>query len=353
MSRYTGSTFKKARLYGFSILETGKEFSKGKKRTTAPGQHGARRTKLSGYGQQMQEKQKVKFMYGLTERQFRNTYARAKKIAGITGTNFLQLLESRLDNVTYRMGMSLTRQGARQLVSHGHILVNGSKVDIPSYTVKSGDVISLKAKLHKNDKVVEALASAMATVEFVKFDKTKFSGSKVEEVAIAEFINLVFDEMESDFIPIASVVEKAKLNEDFTISESLAYNFFVLNLIKFYVKLYGMANSPKAFNILMDERNLKKTQVNDLENILKTTFIEKPITVSTYYLSSKTADIIRFADVLDHIVFHHFNNPEGYKNLYYKETIKPRYWQRIMDGLIYYPFEKSFFKKYEEDKKKK
>jgi small subunit ribosomal protein S4 len=118
MSRFTGSVFKKSRRYGFSILETGKEFSKGKKRTTAPGQHGS---KLSGYGQQMQEKQKIKFMYGLNERQFRNTYAKAKKIAGITGTNFLQLLESRLDNIVYRMGLSLTRQGARQLVSHGHI----------------------------------------------------------------------------------------------------------------------------------------------------------------------------------------------------------------------------------------
>ncbi|ALD66770.1 30S ribosomal protein S4 [Spiroplasma cantharicola] len=177
MSRYTGSTFKKARRYGFSILETGKEFSKGKKRTTAPGQHGARRTKLSGYGQQMQEKQKVKFMYGLTERQFRNTYARAKKIKGITGTIFLQQLESRLDNVVYRMGLSLTRQGARQLVSHGHILVNGKKLDIPSYAVKIGDIISVKEKMQKNDKIVEALASNVSTVEFVKFDKAKLTGS--------------------------------------------------------------------------------------------------------------------------------------------------------------------------------
>ncbi len=177
MSRYTGSTFKKARRYGFSILETAKEFSKGKKRTTAPGQHGARRTKLSGYGQQMQEKQKVKFMYGLTERQFRNTYARAKKIKGITGTIFLQQLESRLDNVIYRMGLSLTRQGARQLVSHGHILVNGKKLDIPSYSVKIGDIISVKEKMQKNDKIVEALASNVSTVEFVKFDKAKLTGS--------------------------------------------------------------------------------------------------------------------------------------------------------------------------------
>jgi small subunit ribosomal protein S4 len=166
MSRFTGSVFKKSRRYGFSILETGKEFSKGKKRTTAPGQHGARRSKLSGYGQQMQEKQKIKFMYGLNERQFRNTYAKAKKIAGITGTNFLQLLESRLDNIVYRMGLSLTRQGARQLVSHGHILVNGKKLDIPSYSVKVGEAIAVKEKMAKNDKILEALASNLATPEF-------------------------------------------------------------------------------------------------------------------------------------------------------------------------------------------
>jgi small subunit ribosomal protein S4 len=179
MSRFTGSVFKKSRRYGFSILETGKEFSKGKKRTTAPGQHGARRSKLSGYGQQMQEKQKIKFMYGLNERQFRNTYAKAKKIAGITGTNFLQLLESRLDNIVYRMGLSLTRQGARQLVSHGHILVNGKKLDIPSYSVRVGEAIAVKEKMAKNDKILEALASNLATPEFVKFDKAKMTGSYV------------------------------------------------------------------------------------------------------------------------------------------------------------------------------
>lgn len=179
MSRFTGSTFKKARRYGFSILENGKEFSKGKKRTTAPGQHGARRTKLSGYGTQMQEKQKLKFMYGLTERQFRNTYSKAKKLAGITGSNFLQLLESRLDNITYRMGLSQTRQGARQLVNHGHILVNGKKVDIPSYQLKPNDQISVKEKMRKNEKIIESLASSASTLDFVKFDKNKMEGTYV------------------------------------------------------------------------------------------------------------------------------------------------------------------------------
>jgi len=179
MSRYTDSTFKKARRYGFSILESGKEFSKGKKRTSAPGQHGAKRSKQSGYGTQLQEKQKVKFMYGLSERQFRNTFAKAKKIQGILGTNFLILLESRLDNLVFRLGFSNTRAGARQLVNHGHILVNGKKVDIPSYQVKVGDVIELKENMRKNDKVLESLQNNEATVEFVKLDKNAFKGEFV------------------------------------------------------------------------------------------------------------------------------------------------------------------------------
>ncbi|ATG97563.1 30S ribosomal protein S4 [Mesoplasma lactucae] len=180
MSRYTGSTFKKSRRYGFSILENGKEFSKGKKRTTAPGQHGAKRTKLSGYGTQLQEKQKVKFMYGVSERQFRNTFARAKKIReGILGTNFLVLLESRLDNVVFRLGFAMTRKGARQLVNHGHVLVNGKKIDIPSYQVKPGDVIEIKESMKKNDKILEALQNNETTVEFVKVDKANLKGEFV------------------------------------------------------------------------------------------------------------------------------------------------------------------------------
>ncbi|PPE06136.1 30S ribosomal protein S4 [Williamsoniiplasma lucivorax] len=179
MSRYTESIFKKSRRYGFSILENGKEFSKGKKRTSAPGQHGAKKTKLSGYGTQLQEKQKVKFMYGLSERQFRNTFARAKKLQGVTGTNFLILLESRLDNIVYRLGFAMTRQGARQLVNHGHILVNGKKIDIPSYTLQPNDVLEIKESMKKNDKIAEALQNNESTVEFVKVDKTKFKGTFV------------------------------------------------------------------------------------------------------------------------------------------------------------------------------
>lgn len=201
MSRYTESTFKKSRRYGFSILENGKEFSKGKKRTTAPGAHGARKTKLSGYGTQLQEKQKVKFMYGLNERQFRNTFSKSKKIQGVTGTNFLQMLESRLDNLVYRLGFAGSRQGARQLVNHGHILVNGKKIDIPSYLATPGDVIEVKEASKKNTKVQEALQNNQTTIEFVKVDRENVKGefirlperkelnSEINEALIVEWYN--------------------------------------------------------------------------------------------------------------------------------------------------------------------
>ncbi|UKS54311.1 30S ribosomal protein S4 [Mycoplasma feriruminatoris] len=203
MSRFTGSTFKKSRRFGFSILETGKEFSKGKKRVTTPGQHGKERAKvkISEYGQQLQEKQKVKFMYGLSERQFRNTFAKAKKMQGILGTNFLVLLESRLDNIVYRLGFSATRQAARQLVNHGHILVNGKKVDIPSYLLSVGDVVEVKSSMKKNEKVLESLQNNEATLEFVKVNKNEVKGefvrlpertelsSEISESLIVEWYN--------------------------------------------------------------------------------------------------------------------------------------------------------------------
>ncbi|ADR23881.1 ribosomal protein S4 [Mycoplasma leachii PG50] len=203
MSRFIGSTFKKSRRFGFSILETGKEFSKGKKRITTPGQHGKERAKVkvSEYGQQLQEKQKVKFMYGLSERQFRNTFAKAKKMQGILGTNFLVLLESRLDNIVYRLGFSATRQGARQLVNHGHILVNGKKVDIPSYLLSVGDLVEVKSSMKKNEKVLEALQNNEATLEFVKVNKNEVKGefvrlpernelnSEISESLIVEWYN--------------------------------------------------------------------------------------------------------------------------------------------------------------------
>ena len=171
MARYTGPAYKKARRVGFSIGETGKELAR---RPHRPGQHGAdRRGKLSDYGTQLKEKQKVRFMYGLNERQFRKTFEEAAKMKGIQGTNFLRLLESRLDNLVYRIGFATTRRGARQLVNHGHVTVNGKKVDIPSYRCKPGDVISLKED-DKNLKVVnEALEKVNKRVEFITYDEGK------------------------------------------------------------------------------------------------------------------------------------------------------------------------------------
>ncbi len=177
MSRYTGSEYKRARRVGFSISETGKELAR---RPYGPGQHGnARKGKLSDYGIQLKEKQKVRFMYGLSERQFRKTFDEASKIKGIHGTNFLRLLESRLDNLVYRTGFSSTRRGARQLVNHGHVTVNGKKVDIPSYRVKVGDVISLKEKDKELKIVLDSLSKVVKRVEFINYDDKKMEATYV------------------------------------------------------------------------------------------------------------------------------------------------------------------------------
>ena len=144
MSRINGPVWKTSRRLGFSILETGEELQK---RAYAPGQHGpTKRVKLTNYGQQLREKQKIRYMYGLNERQFYNTFIKASKMKGVTGDNFLGLLESRLDNLVYRMGFARTRRAARQLVNHGHVLVNGKKVDIPSFIAKPGMVVEIKEK---------------------------------------------------------------------------------------------------------------------------------------------------------------------------------------------------------------
>ncbi|ATP59485.1 30S ribosomal protein S4 [Mesomycoplasma dispar] len=177
MSRYTGSVFKKSRRLGFSILETGKEFAKGKQRRYAPGIHGQRRAKLSDYGVHLREKQKVRFMYGLTEKQFRNTYRKAVKKTGITGTLFLQALESRLDNSVYRAGFAETRRQARQLVNHGHFLVNNKKVNIPSFQLKQGDTFELttrkEGKIRKNQQILTALETK-TPAPWLEVDKNNF-----------------------------------------------------------------------------------------------------------------------------------------------------------------------------------
>ena len=199
MSRYTGPEYKRSRALGFSTTETGKELTR---RPNRPGQHGAdRRGKLSDYGTQLKEKQKVRFMYGVSERQFKKTFKEAGKMKGIHGTNFLRLLESRLDNLIYRTGFATTRRGARQLVNHGHVTVNGNKVDIPSYRCKPGDVISLKEK-DMNLKIVnESLEKVSKRVEFINYDENKKASTYVRypernelnadinEAAIVEFYN--------------------------------------------------------------------------------------------------------------------------------------------------------------------
>ena len=178
MSRYTGPMYKKSRHLGFSLLESGKELTK---RPYAPGQHGndKRRGKASEYKLQLMEKQKVRLMYGVNEKQFRITFENAAKMKGIQGENFLKLLESRLDNVVYRMGIAQTRRAARQVVNHGHITVNGKKVDIPSYRVMPGDVIAVKEASHDHKAILESLEKTNKTVDYVDFDKKKLSGTYV------------------------------------------------------------------------------------------------------------------------------------------------------------------------------
>ncbi len=144
-----------------------------------PGQHAqTRRSKVSNYGTQLQEKQKIKFMYGLLEKQFRITFKKAEKLKGETGTNMLQLLESRLDNVVYRLGFAPTRPAARQLVNHKHFLVNGASVNIPSYIVKAGDVISVREKSKKMDIILDSIRTIKGDIElpWLDLDKAKMSG---------------------------------------------------------------------------------------------------------------------------------------------------------------------------------
>ena len=198
MSRYTGSSYRKSRRLGFSTLESGKELAR---KPYAPGLHGQKRAKkLSNSGVQLQEKQKVRFMYGLNEKQFRKTFEDAGKLKGVHGENLLKLLESRLDNLVYRIGFASSRRAARQLVNHGHVTVNGKKVDIPSYRCKVGDIIAIK----ENDKDLAVVKSALEAlskrVEFVDFNEKDMAGT---------FIRLP---------------ERSELNAD--INESLIVEFY-------------------------------------------------------------------------------------------------------------------------------
>jgi len=178
MSRNTGPTWRLSRRLNFSVLETGEELTK---RPYIPGQHGSatRRIKQSNYGLQKAEKQKMRHMYGLSEKQFYNSYLKAVKKKGVTGTNLFIMMESRLDNLVYRMGFASTRKQARQVVSHGHILVNGKKVDIPSAQVKPGSVIEVKENYRNNQFVAETLESKASFKDFVEVDKDARKGTYV------------------------------------------------------------------------------------------------------------------------------------------------------------------------------
>lgn len=180
MARYIGPKCKLSRREGTDLfLKSGVRALESKcKAETAPGQHGARRTRLSDYGVQLREKQKVRRIYGVLEKQFRGYYKEAARRKGATGENLLKLLESRLDNVVYRMGFGSTRSEARQLVSHKSILVNGSIVNIPSYQVQAGDVVSIREKAKKQLRVQSALAlsAQRGESEWIEVNNDKLEG---------------------------------------------------------------------------------------------------------------------------------------------------------------------------------
>ena len=199
MARYTKSSYRISRRLGFSTLETGEELAR---KPYAPGAHGSKRAKkLSNYGVQLQEKQKVRFMYGLNEKQFKKTFEDAGKMKGVHGENLFKLLESRLDNLVYRIGFATTRRGARQLVNHGHITVNGKKVDIPSYRCKTGDVIAIKESDKELAIVKSSLEALSKRVDFITYDEAKMAATfvryperselngEINESLIVEFYN--------------------------------------------------------------------------------------------------------------------------------------------------------------------
>ncbi|MCX7072465.1 MAG: 30S ribosomal protein S4 [Gammaproteobacteria bacterium] len=180
MARYIGPTCKLARRAGTDLLlkSRGRSLDSKCKLDTPPGQHGARKQRLSDYALQLREKQKLKQMYGLLERQFRNYYQKATRSKGATGLNLLRFLEQRLDNVVYRMGFAATRAEARQLVGHKAILVNGKSVNIPSYSIQVGDVVQVREKSRNQTRITQALsvASQIGLPEWVEVDEKALKG---------------------------------------------------------------------------------------------------------------------------------------------------------------------------------
>jgi len=194
MARYTGPKTKIARKFGQAIFGDDKSFEK---RNYPPGQHGAnkRRGKKSEYAIQLMEKQKAKYTYGVLEKQFRNMFKKATAAKGITGEVLLQLCESRLDNVVFRMGVSPTRSGARQLVSHRHITVNGQKVNVPSYQLKAGDVVGVREKSKSLEAIQNSLANSSNVYEWITWNNDTMVGTYVSvpaRIQIPEQINEQF-----------------------------------------------------------------------------------------------------------------------------------------------------------------
>ena len=192
MARYTDANCRLCRREGTKLFLKGDRCYSTKcameKRSYAPGQHGQGRSKASDYALQLREKQKTKRFYGLQEAQFRNLFEKADRKAGITGENLLVLLETRLDNVVFRLGFASSRKEARQLVSHGHFTVNGKKVNIPSYTVKAGDVIKVKEKSTNSPKFKEVKEMTITVPEWITVDVEKLEG-KVLSIPTREQID--------------------------------------------------------------------------------------------------------------------------------------------------------------------
>lgn len=178
MARYTGPKNRICRIFGEPILGSGKSLSKN---SNPPGQHGPTRKRKapSEYAVQLKEKQKAKYTYGLLEKQFANTYVEAARLKGATGENLIKLLEARLDNTIYRMGVAPTRPAARQLVSHKHIMVNGHVVNIPSYSLKPGDVITLKPKSKVNQTVISMIRPKNTRISWVDFNEKDLTGTYI------------------------------------------------------------------------------------------------------------------------------------------------------------------------------
>lgn len=194
MARYIGPKTRISRKFREPIFGPDKNFEK---RNYPPGQHGnsKKRAKVSEYSTQLMEKQKVKYMYGILERQFAKIFDKANRMEGITGENLLKLIESRLDNVVYRLGLSSSRSGARQLVSHRHITVNGKLVNIPSYTLRAGDVVAVREKSKSLETITDSLASRMAKYGWLEWDGSQMAGKFINPPAREELTENIKEQL--------------------------------------------------------------------------------------------------------------------------------------------------------------